>query len=385
MKIHAGIRNLLTAASVAAVLATQTPASLADDKAKTNAKEKEQAAALAAMQGYDLVIAGGVLIEPDGRHSTPELTAVVDALRRHYPDANIVFAPELGSVMLSDLKLHAHDLPEMLAALRVASGGKFDWNGPGSPGSPPTVGTVDPASGLPVAADPNSGLYTLRPPLPTGENERVVEAFNISSYVASKQFESQAATGAIPMGENEKHKIEETTVVQLEELIVQTVANFKQINENDVRRDLKFEFHRGATLLVVIGPRPEVDVVRKLMGALVTEPDGMRVKPPSPYMGGLMPPTPPTPPALPEPVFVEAIPIKSATMEAAYTVAMSLLTEKRSKVLISDDRTKTLIVSATKSEINSIKQAIGELEKASKLAKDSKPYVGDKPVVEQGR
>jgi hypothetical protein len=385
MKTHARIQQFLTAASVAALLATQAPKSFADDKEKPSAKE--QAAAMAAMHGYDLVIAGGVLIEPDGHHYAPELTAVIEALRRQFPEANIVLAPELGQTILSDLKLHARELPEMLEAIRVASGEKFDWFAPGAkqPNSLSAPrGTIDPATGLPQpesAPDPNSGLYILRPPAQSGQNERVVEAFNISSYIESKLQEARAANDRKdkPFGASDRHDIEEETVMQLKDLIVQTVANFKQTGENDARHDLKFEFHRGASLLVVIGPRSDVEIVRKLMGALTTEPDGMRVRPPSPYVGSFVPPTPPAPP---EPVSVEAIPIKSGKMESAYTVAMSLLTDKRSKVVISDDRTKTLIVSGTKAEVGAIRKALDELEKASKLANDSKPYVGDKPVVD---
>jgi hypothetical protein len=369
MKTRAGIRNFLIASGLAAALAIHPSNGRAEDKPATKSHSETE--------GYDFVVSHGLFQEDNRKPEPPILSVVIEAMRRRYTEANIVFAPELAEIQIPDVKLRAHDLPEMLEAIRVASGNKFDWFAPGST-VPNMVGrnaarpTIDPATGLPVASaepDPNSGLYVLRVPSETGQNERVVEAFNISSYLESKLQEARVANDRKdkPFGANERQDIVEITVMQLKDLIVQTVASFKQSKYDEVQHNLNFQFHRGATLLVVIGQKSDVEIVRKLMGALMTEPDGMRVRNGFNF-------APPVPPAPLEPELVEAIPIKSATMQSAYTVAMSLLNDKRSKVVISDDRTKTLIVSATKAEVTAIKKALDELEKASK------PYVGDNPV-----
>jgi hypothetical protein len=55
---------------------------------------------------------------------------VVDVLRDRYTNANIVMSPGLAKLRISDLKLRAGHLADELEAIRVASGGKFEWTGP---------------------------------------------------------------------------------------------------------------------------------------------------------------------------------------------------------------------------------------------------------------
>src|SRR5207248_148278 len=110
-----------------------------------------------------------------GHKLEPTLANVVDALRERYNEANIVLSPGLAKLKISDLKLRGGRLMENLEAIRVASGGKFDWTSPGVQGGP---AMVDPATGLPASAavvEPNTGLFILRDPAPTPETERMVE------------------------------------------------------------------------------------------------------------------------------------------------------------------------------------------------------------------
>ena len=379
MKTCARIRNFLTAATLAAALASSSANTFADDRqtiaSKTGgAGSSKSNAAIGALGGYDLVISGGVLLEADGRQSTAELSAVMDALRKRYTQANIVFPPELSTIMLADLKLHAHDLPEMLEAIRVASGNKFDWKAPGTEYidtvAPKPASTIDPQTGLPIATtapDVNAGLYVLRvPPASFIPPPRVVEAFNIGPFLDRKILEARSRQQSeINRDELERFSmaITDGEVQRLQENIINTVASFKQTSENNVAASLKFQYHSGASLLVAIGPRDEVEVVRKMMSALVSDPNGMRVDGIRTDLIDM--PVVPAGEKL-QPVSVEAIPVKFAKVESAYAAAISLLADKRSKVLLTDARTKTLIVQATKAEVVAIRAAIELLDQAAK-------------------
>jgi len=228
------------------------------------------------------------------------------------------------------------------------------------------AGAIDPATGLPLApatvTDPDSGLYVLRPPSQKGQNERVVEAFNIDPFLERKisEFRSRRQK-EFDHDEFERFRMEvrERELKELQDNIINTVASFKQTDEGGVRATLKFQFHSGASLLVVIGPRDEVEIARKMMIALVTDPNGMRVN-------GIRTDLIDMPVGDTQPVSVEAIPVKFAKVESAYAAAMSLLTDKRSKVILTDARTKTLIVQATKAEMVALRVAIEQLDQAAR-------------------
>src|SRR5437016_1005463 len=231
MKTPASIRPVLTIASLATILIFLNPNTFAADKPPARAisptahsetsqieqaridlenlkamyKEdhplvKVQESKLKRMESvqlkhktaYDLEIVDGVLTQ-SGREAT--LDNVIDALRERYSKANIVLSPGLKKVQILDLKLRTGSIWEELEAIRVASGGKFEWLGPNSPvfsgertpnnpnnmspsafagsASPGASGAVDPATGLPLSSsDLNAGLFILRER--SEENERVV-------------------------------------------------------------------------------------------------------------------------------------------------------------------------------------------------------------------
>src|SRR5678815_4325392 len=94
-------------------------------------------------QAYDLEVKEGVVTTggPHARTPTATLANVIDAARERYPDVNIVIAPGLANISVSDLKLRTSSISEELEAIRVASGGKFEWSGgPGNNAIDPTTG-----------------------------------------------------------------------------------------------------------------------------------------------------------------------------------------------------------------------------------------------------
>jgi hypothetical protein len=380
MKTHAGIGYFLTAASLAAILAMLPVNGRGDDKRGGSPPVDEFTRAV--NDGYNLVIIDGLLRWREKPAEPATIKTVVAMLGSRYQEANIVYAPELANVGIPDLKLRAHDLPETLEALRVASGNKFDWFGPGSaiPNTAP-IGAIDPATGLPTGTKENasSGLFVLRLPAEAAQNDRVIEAFNIGHYLETKTFDGRAGLEA-----GEKIKLEVAAADQLQQLILGTVANFKQVSEDEVRHNLKFQYHAGATLLVIIGPQGEVEVARKVVNALTGEKEANRSSGSSASFqsqlnkivttggGGSGGTGGQGSSRQNEPLSTEVLVLKYANVSTATQTALALLTNSRSKV-VPDDRAKTLVVVATPAELSAIKKAIEQLDLASR------PSVGDSP------
>lgn len=252
MRIHALTRGSFAAVQCAfAVLALPV---FAGEKPATSKPDLGE---------YELVIANDRLAWAGGS-TEATLGGAVDALREMHPNANIVMSPGLSKVKLADLKLRGSRLPEELEALRVASGGKFDWVGPGSP--MPNIASpsaIDPATGLPAAgADPNVGLFVLREPMPTPETHRMVEAFNLEPYLEwlrTKQDSKESSEG--------REQQIQKSLGEIEEIVMETIAKLKR-GEGSAADAPSFQFHRGANLLIVIGPAEAVDVARRIVMAL---------------------------------------------------------------------------------------------------------------------
>lgn len=214
---------------------------------------------------YVLDITGGMLLHK-GQKTEATLANVVGVLRDLFPGANIVLAPELARMKIADLKLRSvEQLSEALEGLRVASGYRFAWR-KGWPG-----GAVDPATGLPVSVDASS-LYVLdlgteRDPLT--QARRAVEVFNLSGYLIHDGMIDEKQSAAC--------------VQEIEHVVNQTLAMLKQgsLAEDD---HTDFQFHPGASLLIVIGSPEALDVARKVVTALpgVSLPDARSVAAPRP-------------------------------------------------------------------------------------------------------
>lgn len=204
--------------------------------------------------GYNLEIVDGKLILPGGKVEAT-LGNVVEALRDHYAEANIVVAPGLARLRVADLKLRAGRLLDELEGLRVATSHEFEIQSPSVAAS-----TIDPTTGLPrEGAKPNAGLFMLRENQSTGARERVVEAFNIGPYLnwitANKHVDAA-----------QKRESEQDALHEVIEMIQETIMQFKG-DIGDAEQP-SCRYHPGATLLVVIGRMDSVEIARKIVNAL---------------------------------------------------------------------------------------------------------------------
>jgi hypothetical protein len=201
--------------------------------------------------GYNLEIVDGFL--PGGKVEAT-LGNVIDALREQYTEANIVLAPGLAKLRVADLKLRAGRLMDELEGLRVATGGKFEIQGPTS-----GIQRIDPNTGLPIGdTKQNAGLFVLRDFRPAGPAERTVEAFNIGPYL--DWLRRQPNDGA------QKGKAEDQALNEIGKILEDTISDFNS-DTGDANRP-KWQYHPGATLLVVIGNIESVEIARKIVNAL---------------------------------------------------------------------------------------------------------------------
>jgi hypothetical protein len=200
-----------------------------------------------------LQILDGQLVRPTG-NVEGNLGNVIDALRDEYPEANIVMSPGLAKVKVGDLKLRAGRLTEELEAVRVASGEKFDLQTPGE-----AVRHIDPTTGLPIGStnSPYAGLFVLREAQSPSQPQRMVEAFNVGPYLEW--------LGRRPPGER-KGSPEQEGLDELQQMISQTVVDLK--GEEHPDNQVRWRYHRGATLLVIIGSPDSVEIARKIVNAL---------------------------------------------------------------------------------------------------------------------
>jgi hypothetical protein len=204
-----------------------------------------------ASSGYNLEVVDGKLILPAGKVEAT-LGNVIDALRDQYTEANLVLAPGLAKLKVADLKLRAGRLMDELEGLRVATGGKFEIQGPNNPGPV----QVDPTTGLPIGGTTsNGGLFVLRDPRPTRPTERAVEAFNIGPYIDWLRH-----------NDGQKRDTEDQALNQIGKIIQDSIEDFKA-DSGDADRPT-WKYHPGATLLVVIGNIESVEIARKIVNAL---------------------------------------------------------------------------------------------------------------------
>jgi hypothetical protein len=218
--------------------------------------------------GYDLQIVGGQLIRPGGKVEAT-LPSVVDALRDQYTEANIIFSPGLAKLKVGDLKLRAGRLGEELEALRIACGEKFDVQALGGQAfGGPAPQRIDPNTGLPLdlttgvpitgARSVNAGLFVLREATPPSQKQRVVEAFNIGPYI--DWLRHQPPEAGLKGGEEDRGP------EQIQRIIKDTIQGFRP-DEGEGEQPF-FQYHPGASLLIVIGNVDSVEIARKIVNAL---------------------------------------------------------------------------------------------------------------------
>ena len=124
-------RRIFTVLAFAAALALPAgPARAQSPAAPPATREDPRRAAQpqpAAPVQYDLEIENSTLRLGDRAKELAKLGSIVRLLRDKHPEANIAMAPELGEIVIPDLKLRAASVDDELEALRVASGDKFVW------------------------------------------------------------------------------------------------------------------------------------------------------------------------------------------------------------------------------------------------------------------
>lgn len=211
------------------------------------------ASTAAVPRGYDLQIVDGQLLRPGGPVEA-SLANVIDALREHYPEANIAMSPGLAKLTVGDLKLRAGSLAEELEAVRVASGERIDIQAP-----KPVASAVDPNTGLPLrdTRNANSGLFVVHESSFPG-NRRTVEAFNIAPYLEWLRHQPKEPAAA--------SRQESDGPEQVQKIISDTLDSLSA--ESGRVDSPSFQFHPGASVLVVIGTPESVEVARKIINVL---------------------------------------------------------------------------------------------------------------------
>jgi hypothetical protein len=197
---------------------------------------------------YVLEIGDGILLT-GGKKGPAKLSGIVDVLRDEYQDVNIVLAPELGEVIIQDLKLRAAEMPEILEALRVASGEVFMWHKGLAP-------NIDPTTGLPLPSPAgSSSLYVLsRNYEPQPENpKRMVQVFNLSGYLEH-------------LGKRDEKDIS-ASLEQIMRIVSETLDQATQ-GKAEAGSQPSFKFHPGANLFIVIGSPQAIEVTEKVVNAL---------------------------------------------------------------------------------------------------------------------
>ncbi|MGA2867513.1 MAG: hypothetical protein ABSF95_23825 [Verrucomicrobiota bacterium] len=277
MKTHFWLRHSALLLCLAATLPSSLRSAQDQQKAPDTAPAVQATPQERPASRYALEIVDGTFLRK-GHKTEATLANVVDTFRDLWPEANIVLAPELAKLKVADLKLRSvGQLPEALEALRVASGYRFEWR----QGWPTGAAAIDPATGLPVTAG-ESALYVLDLGLGSQGNpgeraRRSVEVFNLSGYLQH-------------LGKKDEKEVGDS-LHQIEMIVFKTLVNVARLNEDNLPENEllpDFQFHPGASLLIVIGSPDALDVARKIVTAL---PGVFPAEAPR-YGSALAPPTP---------------------------------------------------------------------------------------------
>ncbi len=211
---------------------------------------------------YVIEIRDGAMWENGKPKNPASLANVVDELRKLWPEANIVLAPEVSGLKIEDLKLRSiHELWEALEAVRVASGYRFEWR-KGSPSVP----VADPATGLLLKAAPvETSLFILDRGTESQRNSlerarHMVEVFNLKDYLRTLATHPAGPPGQAAADPSR-------ALHDIEQIVMDTVYAMgdRDVPESD---QPKFMFHESAGVLVVTGPPDMIEVAHKVISAL---------------------------------------------------------------------------------------------------------------------
>ena len=248
MKTDIMFRRVLTALAFAAVLALPP----APARAQTNDPAKPQTNAPVQ---FDLEIQNGNLLTPipgnprRNRNTDANLGNIVELLREMHPEANIVMDQEVAGNHVYSLRIHASLLTDELEAIRVASGGCFNWR------------IFDPQSAKQLfILVPSDKFLQEQAKEKSARRSPEVEVFNFSSYFAQHRESG--------MDDAKFLAFKEQTIDKTKDIIRQTLASF------DPQDTMNFQFHQGANLLVVTGTLDEIYVAKKIINAMIEKTSG---------------------------------------------------------------------------------------------------------------
>jgi hypothetical protein len=209
-----------------------------------------------------------------GKRVEANLANVVESLREMFPEWNFVMQPALGRMQVADLKLRPStqepppgqpwrpdSVEETLAALRVACGNAFTWSrGWARPGLGGAGLPIDPTTGLPQAPpEEASSLFVLEPTPGALRPGRAVEVFNLHGYLQNLPRHDEK-------NPQESAKALDQNLAEIQMMIRQTLAMLRQ--DQPGLEEPQFQFHSGASLLVVIGSPEAIEISRKIVTAL---------------------------------------------------------------------------------------------------------------------
>jgi hypothetical protein len=255
MRTRLHLNQTVPALAAALLLACPAPDILAQ------ATPKETAATVDAATGrspFDLDIRDGILFWTGARrkdglpHMPATMHNVADLLRELHPEANFALSPALAEITIGDLKMRTSSVEEKLEAIRIASGGDFNWRNVPSP--------IDPGTSL--QATPM--LFILEASPAPARPGLQVEAFNIGSYLNS--FSTLSGKGT---EEQARERLEQVERMALD-MVKEYDALQRSINNPRAKslRMPSIKFHAGANLAIIIGEPEAVAVAAKVIGAL---------------------------------------------------------------------------------------------------------------------
>jgi hypothetical protein len=152
--------------------------------------------------------------------------------------------------VLPDLKIRAANLDEEFEFLRVASGDKFVFKRNFDDNVNPTLYTLEPSQKFLQET--------------ANYDTQQVEVFNFSPYFALRLQNPQ------PMDDNKSSALKYDLIDMTKQIVRTTVNSVCGASRGET---LNFQFHPGANLLVVTGQTAAVNVAKKVINAMIEQPN----------------------------------------------------------------------------------------------------------------
>jgi hypothetical protein len=204
-------------------------------------------------EDWNMTIQGSKLKQGTNQAVPATLNNAVAALRRLYPDENIVLEPGVGQITIGDVVLHCTEPGNDLEAFSIASGRAFILE--------KHLSEVEPRGYSPFDRGvPTNILLVLKAnkPPPDAKTDKKVAAFNLSDYFAFKHV-GMTTDNAKNQAEIAGH------LNRLENIVLDTVI--ASHSDGDTTHP-EMRFYPDANLLIVIGSEDDLQAARVVIGAL---------------------------------------------------------------------------------------------------------------------